>query len=262
MRDDRIDRPDSGRHLPGVEPGGDRPIVRTRIDGYTCHIAYPLSEDESRQLVVSLATPAVARAVPPNGGALNGRAAIWRHEIPSVGSVVIKEYRRGGMLRFIRRRHYLRVRTTRPEREFHNLRIARAAGLNVPDPVASISRGALFYRGWLATRFIHGRNLVDLVTADPGALPALMEDLTRQVGLLVRNRIAHVDLHPGNVLVGEAGGIYLLDFDRAVIFNKPIEELRQHYEVRWRRAVEKHGLPAVLADRFSEGLSRLSLPGD
>ena len=254
MHDHRIDRPDSGRHLPGVEPGGDRPIVRTRIDGYTCHIAYPLSEDESRQLVVSLATPAVARAVPPNGGALNGRAAIWRHEIPSVGSVVIKEYRRGGMLRFFRRRHYLRVSTTRPEREFHNLRIARAAGLNVPDPVASISRGALFYRGWLATRFIPGRNLVDLVAADPGALPALMEDLTRQVGLLVRNRIAHVDLHPGNVLVDATGTLYLLDFDRAGVFPGSPEELRHQYNLRWKRAVEKHGLPGILAVRFAEGL--------
>ncbi|MBE3133134.1 MAG: hypothetical protein IMZ55_06655 [Acidobacteria bacterium] len=258
MREDRIDRPESGWHLPGVESGRDRPIVRTRIDGFTCHLAYPLSEDERRQLIASLATPARARAVPPSGGVLSGRAAIWRHEIPSIGSVVIKEYRRGGMLRFIRRRYYVRFRTARPEREFNNLMTARAAGLNVPDPVACFSRGALFYRGWLATRFIPGRSLVDVVSTDTGALPALMDDLMRQVRLLIKNRVAHVDLHPGNVLVDATGTLYLLDFDRAIVSTKSLQELRDQYDVRWKRAVEKHGLPGMLADRFSAGLYGLS----
>jgi tRNA A-37 threonylcarbamoyl transferase component Bud32 len=176
--------------------------------------------------------------------------------------VVIKEYRRGGLLRFMRRRHYIRIGPTRPEREFRNLRAARDAGLNVPEPVLSVSRGMLFYRGWLVTRFVAGRSLVDVVSSGTDGIPDMLDDLTRQVGLLIERRLAHVDLHPGNVLVDAAGRLYLLDFDRVFAFDEPAEELRRRYEVRWRRAVEKHELPAILADRFSEGLARLSLPAD
>ena len=256
MREGRIAWPG-----PGGEPPGDGPVVRTRVGGYVCRLAHPMPDGECRQLIASLAAHGAGRAATGNGNTLGGRAAIWRHEIPSLGPVVIKEYRRGGMLRFVRRRHYVRFRTARPEREFNNLRAARALGLNVPEPVACFSRGVLFYRGWLATRLITGRSLVDVVAADIEALPTLMADLTRQVGMLIGHRVAHVDLHPGNVLVDEGGRVYLLDFDRAVAFRKSAEELRQHYDVRWRRAVEKHGLPGSLADQFSGGLSRLSLPG-
>jgi len=181
--------------------------------------------------------------------------------MPSIGTVVVKEYRRGGMLRFIRRRFYVRLGATRPEREFRHLRAAREAGLNVPEPVVSISRGWLVYRGWLVTRLIVGRSLVESLSSGLEDLPRALDDLTRQVGLLIERRVAHVDLHPGNVFIGDGGTVYLLDFDRAQAFTKPIEELRRQYDIRWRRAVEKHGLPAVLADRFSQGLARLVLPG-
>ncbi len=240
-------------------PEDGRRVVAARIDGFACRFAYPLDDDERLRLVAVLATAARAKSVAPDGGVLGGRAAIWRHEVPSVGPVVIKEYRRGGLLRFIRRRYYVRFRTVRPEREFRNLLAARAAGLNVPDPVACFSRGVLLYRGWLATRFIPGRSLVEVVRSDLAALPVLMVDLTRQVGLLIRNRVAHVDLHPGNVRVDTAGTLYLLDFDRAILSTRSPEDLRTQYDVRWRRAVAKHGLPVVLADSFSAGLRDLSL---
>lgn len=242
--------------------GGSRPIQRTRIDGYACHLARPVARDDLRRLLATLPRHGGWEAAPPNGHALGGRFEVWTHELPSIGAVVVKSYRHGGMLRFIRRQYYLHAGCTRPVRELRNLLAARDAGLSVPEPVAGISRGMLFYRGWLVTRFIPGRSLVDVVAAGTGHLPALLEDLVRQVGVLITRRVAHVDLHPGNVRVGETGTIYLLDFDRAVLFRKPIEELRQQYDVRWRRAVEKHALPAELADGFSAGLLRLSLPGD
>jgi hypothetical protein len=254
-----LDPPFRAEGLSGAEPGSGSP-VRVRIDGYACHLAQPVARVDLRRLVASFAGRGRWRAVPVGGHALSGRSAIWRHEIPGIGTVVVKEYRRGGMLRFIRRRYYVRFGPTRPEREFRNLRAAREAGLNVPEPVVSVSRGMLVYRGWLVTRLIVGRSLVDVVRSGTDGVPELLDDLARQVGLLIDRRVAHVDLHPGNVLVDDAGTVYLLDFDRAFAFDKPIDELRQRYEVRWRRAVEKHGLPAILADGFSEGLTRLSLP--
>jgi tRNA A-37 threonylcarbamoyl transferase component Bud32 len=248
------------RRFARAAAGRSRPIPRTSMDGYTCHLATPVARDGLRRLLATLAPHGGWEATPPNGGALDGRSAARTFELPSVGTVFIKGYRHGGMLRFIRRQYYIHGGHTRPVRELHNLLAARDAGLNVPEPVAGISRGRLIYRGWLVTRFVPGRSLVDAVSAGTSDLAALLDDLTRQVGVLIAHRVAHVDLHPGNVRIAETGAVYLLDFDRAVRFRKPVEELRQQYDVRWRRAVEKHALPAGLADRFSANLSRLTLP--
>jgi tRNA A-37 threonylcarbamoyl transferase component Bud32 len=235
--------------------GGESSEARC-IDGYRCRVVVDLARDEVRGLVDALDAGARAHRVAAGQGLLGGRAVISRHTIPSFGDVLIKEYRRGGMLRFVRRRYYFRARITRPERELNSLLAVRAAGLCAPEPVACFSRGTLFYRGWLVTRFIEGRSLVAVAASDPAGLESLIDDLTRQVRLLVQHRVAHVDLHPGNVLVAPDKTVYLLDFDRAAVFDGPVEELRRRYEVRWRRAVGKHGLPAAMAEHFTRGLFR------
>jgi 3-deoxy-D-manno-octulosonic acid kinase len=226
-----------------------REVFNVRVDSYACRLAHDLTGAEIQALVGALEKPNES-----GPGVLGGRAAVWRHEIPSVGAVVIKEYRRGGLWRYVTRRHYLRVGRTRPEREFEILLAASAAGLSVPDPVACLSRGAVFYRGWLVTRFIEGESLVEVGASDVDALAPLIDELTRQVRLLIENRIAHVDLHPGNVLVDVAGTLHLLDFDKATLFEGSAEELRDYYHFRWRRAVAKHGLPPILSERLTAGL--------
>jgi 3-deoxy-D-manno-octulosonic acid kinase len=259
MRSLRNGRLDFGAPVNDATPGGNGTSLRRRLDGYDCRLVAPLDETELQQLIAALTAPHHADAISPRSGPLSGRAIVRRHDIPSVGPVVIKEFQRGGMLRVIRQRYYVRFGTTRPEREFDNLRSARSIGLNVPEPVACFSRGILLYRGWLATRHIPGRSLVEVAMSDDEAIPALIADLTRQVGILIGHRVAHVDLHPGNVLVDPAGAVFLLDFDRATAFTEPLGDLRRRYEVRWTRAVEKHGLPEVLADHFRKGLDALSL---
>jgi len=240
-----------------ASPGGGS-VTRMNVGGYVCHLARPVAEEDLRRLLESFALPGRGHRRIPKGRVLGGRSAVWRHELPGVGAVVVKAYRRGGMLRVLRRRYYVRHGATRPEREVRNLLAARAAGLNVPEPVLGVSRGLVLYHGWLVTRLIAGRSLVEVVRSGSDGLPRVVDEVTRQVGLLVERRVAHVDLHPGNVFVGDDGVVYVLDFDRACAFAKPVEELRRQYEDRWRRAVEKHALPAVLADRFSEGLGRIA----
>jgi 3-deoxy-D-manno-octulosonic acid kinase len=134
------------------------------------------------------------------------------------------------------------------------LRLARAAGVNAPEPIASFVRGSSFYRGWLATRFIDGRSLVNVAASQPALIPGIMAHVSWQVLLLIRHRMAHVDLHPGNVLVDGSNVPYLLDFDRAVMFDKSPEALREQYHVRWTWAVAKHGLPGMLSELFTRGL--------
>jgi predicted unusual protein kinase regulating ubiquinone biosynthesis (AarF/ABC1/UbiB family) len=82
------------------------------------------------------------------------------------------------------------------------------------------------------------------------------KDLIDQVSTLIQNNIFHVDLHPGNVLVGRGGRVFLLDFDKARIARGNKNKLRDHYLSRWQRAVIKHGLPDMLSEMLAAGLDR------
>lgn len=225
--------------------------IRQTINGVECRFACPLPDHEIRDLLASLERP---RDLFEATAVLGGRSSVWLHQIPSVGPAVIKEFRRGGMLQAFRRRHYLRAGTTRPDREFDALRLARAAGVNAPEPIASFVRGSVFYRGWLATRFIEGRSLVTVAASQPELIPGIMAQVSWQVLLLIRHRMAHVDLHPGNVLVDGRNVPVLLDFDRAIMFDRSPAELREQYHVRWTWAVAKHALPGMLSELFTRGL--------
>lgn len=228
------------------------PVERRRVGGYVCHLAFDLSDGEVRSLVRCIAKHTVLREAAT--GVLGGRAKTWLHAIPSVGPVVVKEYRRGGLLQHLGWRHYLRAGITRPEREFRILRLARSAGVSVPEPVACASLGLLVYRGWLATRRIDGTRLTILAPTIDGEIGTVMARITREVRRLIAHRIAHADLHPGNVIVDGRGTPFLLDFDKATVFDGALDELREHYRVRWTRAVNKYGLPDEFAARFGEGL--------
>jgi serine/threonine protein kinase len=260
MNDGRRDPADAGRREPGR---GSRPEVflpARRVGRYRCRVVVDLPDGELLGLIGVLGGAPPARRVPSSSSVLGGRAVILRYVLPSVGEVVIKEYRRGGMLRFVRRRYFVRAGTSRPEHELNSLMTVRAEGVNAPEPIACLSRGTLLYKGWLVTRFIKGRGLVDMCATDPGAAETLVQELVRQVQVLVQHRIAHIDLHPGNVHVGDDGAVYLLDFDRAMRFEGSEDELRVRYGNRWRRAVEKHGLPPALADRFTRKLLGCATP--
>ncbi len=189
---------------------------------------------------------------------LGGRNCVTIADIDGVGRVVVRQYMRGGFLRHFIQSRYLRCGKTRGEHEYRMLEAARAAGVNVPDPLGFASCGGLLYKAWLFTREIPcTRSIAQCAEADDDGLALLMDSVIAQVSLLIRSRIFHVDLHPGNVLADEQGEVFLLDFDKASYFKGGLNQLRDLYLCRWRRAVIKHELPEVLAELMSHGL-RLS----
>jgi 3-deoxy-D-manno-octulosonic acid kinase len=191
-----------------------------------------------------LAVPAGA-----TGSPLGGRGAVSTGTLPGIGSVVVKPYTRGGLLRSFVKRRYLRWGRTRSEMEYRLLGLVRDLGVNVPEPIAFASEGLLFYRAWLLTREVEGhRTLVEISLEDEERARAIIENLADQVGILIRNSIFHLDLHPGNVLTGLDGRVYLVDFDKASLFSGRPNRLRDLYLRRWRRAVIKHDLPEYLAE--------------
>jgi len=220
--------------------------MECEFNGYSFCLVQPLSPKQLESLVGLLEQSDTAPV-----GVLGGRGSLSTGQLPGLGSVVVKHYLRGGILRRFVERHYLRLGKTRPQREFELLEKARALGVNAPRPLGYACRGRVFYQAWIFMREVaEHKRLTELALEEPDAVPPIVKNLACQVIKLVQNRILHVDLHPGNVLVDKQGGVFVVDFDKARYFRGSLLRLRDKYIWRWRRAVIKHGLPDELSEIF------------
>jgi 3-deoxy-D-manno-octulosonic acid kinase len=181
--------------------------------------------------------------------ALGGRTSIRVIRLQGIGSVVIKYYRRGGAIRYLIKKRYFKCGKTRCQIEYELLQKVRSLGINAPDPVAFAYRGRLFYQCWLVTREIqYHQTLAQLSRSNQEQARMAMKAVIRQVSMLIKNKILHADLHPGNVIVDHQNQVYLLDFDKGGVFHGDKNALRTRYLHRWNRAIQKHGLPEILSE--------------
>ncbi|MCB0318760.1 MAG: hypothetical protein KDD56_08375 [Bdellovibrionales bacterium] len=188
---------------------------------------------------------------------LGGRSALIQGEVPGLGKVVVKHYSRGGLLRRFIKDFYFRIGKTRPEREYQLLKEVAQIGVLAPEPIAAIKKGSLLYQGWLAMKELPSQlSLADYCLENDADIEAPMHELTKQIDLLINNKIFHIDLHPGNAIVDQLGKVYVLDFDKAVTFLGDKNTLRDKYLCRWRRAVIKHKLPEILSELLCIGLRK------
>jgi 3-deoxy-D-manno-octulosonic acid kinase len=178
---------------------------------------------------------------------LGGRTSIAVARLEGIGSVVIKYYRRGGAIRYLIKKRYLKCGKTRCQIEYELLQKVRSLGINAPEPIAFAYQGRLFYKCWLVTREIEDhQTLVQISRSNEEQARMLMKAIIKQVSMLIKNKILHADLHPGNVIVDNKNQVYLLDFDKASIFPGKKNALRSRYLRRWNRAIQKHRLPKML----------------
>ena len=181
--------------------------------------------------------------------ALGGRTSITVTRLQGIGSVVIKYYRRGGAIRYLIKKRYLKCGKTRCQIEYELLQKVGSLGINAPEPVAFAYRGRLFYQCWLVTREIQDhQTLAQLSRSNEEQARMAMKAVIKQVSMLIKNNILHADLHPGNVIVDNQKQVYLLDFDKGGVFPGGINVLRSRYLRRWNRAIQKHGLPEMLSE--------------
>jgi tRNA A-37 threonylcarbamoyl transferase component Bud32 len=184
---------------------------------------------------------------------LNGRCSVARVQIKGIGAAAIKSYRRGGLLRYVNERRYLKVGQTRGQAEYGWLQTVRRIGINAPEPVAYAYRGRILYSAWLISREIpRALSLAQWSLMVDRPLHRALQSTADQLTLLIRHGIHHVDLHPGNVLIDENHNAFLLDFDKCRIFPGNPKILRQKYRARWNRAVRKHRLPSILSDAIPD----------
>lgn len=179
---------------------------------------------------------------------LEGRAPVQYAVLPDAGSVVIKAYKRGGLISWINKDRYLKIGRLRSQREFDFLIAAEKAGVSVPEPVAYASTGSFLYKAWLITKQIKGHcTFAWLCRRNPKKARVLIPEISRNINSLIKSRIHHVDLHPGNVLVDKDNTVFIIDFDKACQYSKDENSLVKEYQNRWTRAVHKYKLPESLS---------------
>jgi len=167
-----------------------------------------------------------------------GREAHPVATLPIGSRVVVRRYRRGGMMRLVNRGLYFGG-----NRAFDELRAAeraRAGGVRTPVVVAAIERPARVagYRAWLATVLLSGGlNLAAWLAAeaDEARRHAVLREAGRQTAMMHAAGVAHADLNLRNLLVlpTENGDeVYLLDFDKATVSATPVSPARRERDLR------------------------------
>ena len=207
-----------------------------------------ISEELATKLVQQIrsGTEAATRAV------LGGRSRATTCELPHLGRVFIKQYSHGGLLRCVTGGRFLGLGPIRSQGEFEMLERVRSYGVCAPRPLAVVKRGAIVYGTWLVMEeLVDSQNLVEIQKTDPDKIHDAMRALAGQLKTLIQNRILHVDLHPGNVLLSPDGSVHIVDFDKASVYRGGSQALRDLYLRRWRRAVIKHGLSPILSEMMS-----------
>jgi len=181
---------------------------------------------------------------------------VCAQKIDGIGSVVVKYYTRGGLIRHLVKRRYLKTGKTRGQIEYHLLQKVRSLGINAPKPIAFAYRGHLFYLAWLVTREIcQPLTLAQLSRQNEEHARGAMKSAMEQIFVLIQNNILHVDLHPGNVVIDKNDRVFLVDFDRGHLYHGSKEKLGARYLARWQRAVIKHRLPEMLGEMMRAGLN-------
>ncbi len=225
-------------------------IIEKKYKSYTIGSTTGLSDRQMDQLTTLFEQPPET-----SDTVLGGRGGVICADLDGIGSIVIKQYYRGGIVRHFIKQKYFQCGKTRSGTEFEFLKLVRNLGVGAPEPVAFASKGFIFYNAWLVTMEIKNqRSLADLSLADEQQALNIMEQVAKQMAILIHNKILHVDLHPGNILATGDNHIYFIDFDKARLFAGNKKKLANRYISRWHRAVAKHGLPESLSSSLRNSL--------
>ncbi len=130
---------------------------------------------------------------------------------------VMRRYLRGGLAALVARDRYLFLgeERTRSFRELRLLAALRQRNLPVPAPVAACyRRGMAAYTAALITERLSGARSLSETLAAGRMNDARWAAIGRCLRRFHDSGVQHADLNAHNVMLGESGEVWLLDFDR------------------------------------------------
>jgi len=203
----------------------------------------PMLDGRTRLLVRRGWEDAAEHLADPDGVTVDeqlpgGREPAVVTTLPGGARIVVRRYRRGGVMRLLNRTHYFGG-----NRAFDELRAterARAGGVRAPVVVAAIERPGRVagYRAWLATELVpHAQDLAAWLHhsgADEVRRRMVLEEAGRQMALMHAAGVGHPDVNLRNLLVaGDLGAeVYVIDFDKADVAAEPVPRARRERDLR------------------------------
>jgi 3-deoxy-D-manno-octulosonic acid kinase len=167
---------------------------------------------------------------------------------------VYRRYQRGGFIRHFLKDLYLL--DNRPLRELEITVYAWHHGLPVPEPLGICwTRIGPFYRGAIATRYVGGVMLLDLLRDNAQTEAALLAS-GNAIRRMHEAGIYHADLQVRNILIENDAPI-LLDFDNARLLTPLGDMDRARNLLRLRRSFVKNTLPEELFQLILNGYGDL-----
>ncbi len=149
-------------------------------------------------------------------GQASGRGTTW-FITNDAGEAALRHYRRGGLFGKLVRDCYWFSGwdNTRSQQEFALLSTLRAAGVNVPRPLAAraVKRGLCYRADLITAKIAAARDLADLL--QQGQLDAEeFRCIGAEIARLHRAQVNHTDLNIHNILLDTDGRVWLIDFDK------------------------------------------------
>lgn len=184
---------------------------------------------------------------------LGGRTRLRRVAAGDRDRLLVREYRKGGLLRYLRgpRMHG----RWRPVDELVLHRRLKALSVPVADAVGCVVlESPLGWRGFLLLREVEGAiDLEALLHGVPapgetgaGDLRRVLPTAGRAVRRLHDAGVPHPDLHPKNLLLAPGGDVLVLDLDKARPASGVLDDrMRLANLVRLGRSIEKHRLKGL-----------------
>lgn len=152
----------------------------------------------------------------------------------------LRHYCRGGVPAMISRDRYIwqGLEKSRPWREWALLLELFRRGLPVPRPVAvRLTRHGLSYTADIVTEAIDARPLAEWL-CERRLSAAQLENIGSWLRRFHLEGLFHADLNARNILLDEAGKVYLIDFDRSEL-RRGDEGWRSANMERLKRSLEK-----------------------